>query len=292
MKFTVAKREVEAGWGHALLAIGVMLFEVAAGFVISAALALAMGGSDIFTAFIYASLWFSTLFSIINYPLAAYLLLLGGRWMRLKGDDAFCRSAPATLSIVKGATYAFFFGLFMLIAILMRASSFQNSMSYLFPAFGLPYIAGVILGMAAGAVTTYLWLRIFLKAEMGRLKSAAAYAVLFSLGALVLDEAAAFLIGYAAGAPQELELGLGTAKDFVMYFLLALPILYHTAGRKLDMEAAKFYSAAYFGSAAAFTVHNALLGAVPELTMALSLVQPLVALALLYALSRSKDDIF
>ena len=289
MKFGVAGREVDVGFGHLLLVFGVNILVLAALAFISGAIALVSGRTDFVSSFLKANIRVDSIFALVGVPVIAYLLLECGRVVKMKIDTAFFRSAAAATFIITAGIYVLFMGLFIAISLMPVPGQYQygSGLSSILPLFGLPYIAGIVLSLASSAILTFLWLLLFAEPKGGRLEKASVFALIFASGMLLFDEAVRFFADYAAGVPHELSIGVALAWPFVRYFIFALPLLYHTIGKKLDMEAAWLFAGLYLGGTVFFVANNALIPVEPGAMLA-DLSGAVVSLALVYALSRTK----
>jgi len=296
MKFTVAKREVDLRLDHIIL-VAVLYFALA---IIILLLTLAKvffttGGlapESIYSATASAM----DVLLLFSAPVVAYLMLWAGGVAKMKRDAAFCRSVAAASFFLSSAFIVLFFVFMLAMAALNGLFSVtgvygygSTMMSGMFPLFGIPMVAGELLSFGAGAIISYLWLLFVMEYKAERMKRAAGLAAAFALVLFLLDQSAIFALMYSLGNVQALELDGSMAFTFIRDFMFAFVILYHVAGKKLDIEAAGLFAGLYLAATVAMTIDNALLLSWPAISFIADIARAIIALALLYALSRAKD---
>jgi len=277
---------------HFALFMCVLVVSVLAGY--------AMGGDASPQSLVSGTLAVSGVLAFFISPLTAFLALRAGSIAGMKTDVAFCRAVSAASFIIFAAAYSAFFALiFLLQAATVLLADLQEygygfgGLMAGYPIFGIPLFGGKIMALAVGDIAGYLWLLLFVKPDAGRLKKAAAYSVVFALGLLLFEIGAESVREYAAGIALPVVPEPSMAYDMLRSFVFAFPILYHVAGRKFDMEAGWFFGGLHFGAAALIEI-NAMLGGSTQFPQdygmsALVISSRLVALCLLYGLSRTKD---
>lgn len=294
MKFAVAKREVDVRLEHIILvaalfiilATGVMLLSLAATFAGTGGLA----PYDI----VRASAYMATILSVVGGPVIAYLVLEVGGIAKMKRDVAFCRSVSAA-SFTISASICIIIFVFLFAAQALETMAFPGGYGYgsqlleMFPLFGLPFFFGELLSMGAGAALNYFWLLLVLEFKPERIRNAVGFAFVFAILLFLLDQAVIFALDYQLGNVQAWEFDGSMVVTLIRDFMFAFVILYHVLGKKLDIGAAGLFAGVYLAATVAFMIHNTLAIPWPAISLIAEIGRAIAALALLYALSRTKD---
>jgi hypothetical protein len=294
MKFTIAKREVDVRLEHIIL-VAVLFIILATGIMLlSLAVAFAATGGLAPENIVWASVYVTTILSVVSGPVISYLILEAGGIAKMKRDVAFCRSVSAASFIISASVCIIIFA-FLFAAQAVETMAFSggygdgSQVLEMFPLFGLPLFAGELLSMGAGAAMGYFWLLLVLEFKPVRIKNAIGNAFAFAIILFLLDQAVIFALDYQLGNVQAWEFDGSMVVALIRDFIFAFVILYHALGRKLDTEAAGLFAGVYLAATVAFTIHNTLAVPWPVISLIAEVARAIIAIALLYALSRTKD---
>jgi len=234
MKFDVLGREVDVQWNHIFVILAVYIslaiFFTILGFVyaISASsLFNSQGFSDAFIDFLGVQV---PVVSIISYPLIAYLLLfISDQLFRLKKDVALCRSLAGAECII---------GMFLwllLIPISYYTGYYSSDIAYT-----LSSLFGSLISSVIGTVILYLWLLIFLKPDMLKIKKSLELALIFSASFFLVIEFIKVLVSYQSGNVYDFSLLFNNPFSFLSeiatLFMFGFVMLYHIQEKKIDIE--------------------------------------------------------
>ncbi|MBI5228262.1 hypothetical protein HY988_06745 [Candidatus Micrarchaeota archaeon] len=206
-------------------------------------------------------------------PLMAFLFL----WGEKKKDVTFCRSVSVA---------SFFISVFLMVFfILLRLTNQSYSLTseqFLRELSALLYSAVRYIGL-------YLWMLIFLQPSPDRLKKAFLYSVIAIICLSLLGNLANVLFnGVNFGIFFSFD--PYSASFLLSQFIVVIPILYQTMGKKLDMDAAYTFTALMIGSSLFYVAANLDVVLSGNLMIFKDLSLDLALLGLLYLFSDKNID--
>jgi len=288
MKFSVLGREVEIRWDHLFV---FLVVEISLGIVfalIGFIYSFLKGGygtieyNDAFASFLSAQ---AMILGVIATPLTAFLLLwVSEKIMKMNRDVALCRSLAGIFFILVGIVLLTVIGIpISILAGVIDAYDAPSAAAWVIASF-----VNSPLNAASGAILLYLWLLIFLKPEMDKLKNAAGLAVVLSFVVLIVQNLVSFMMMFASGFPFTPEIGIDTIIVLAETFMFGLPLFYHIYKEELGKEAYLF-AGLYLFPLIFSTVVNSAIGKTYNLeTGAISLVNRAIPLAAIYLLAKAK----
>jgi hypothetical protein len=273
MEFKVLGRDVTLRLTHVLLNLGALLVIAILAFLIGfLAAVVAARGFDMLLIQEY-QLGFMMAISVASLPLLALVLFALSGVLKMKKDVTMCRSLASGFFVMSIAynVFAFITGFFLGLT-----------------ALSILGLLSLLASSVVGSILIYLWLLIFLKLDKERLKFIAPYALFFAIAMLAVGFLAnASLTGTdLQNVGESFSLNSDLISGGVYHFLLAIPLLYFTLGRKIDHKAAYLFAAFFLGNGllALLAVYDPLY--LEWLVNLYILAKRAIALVLLYLLAR------
>lgn len=214
--------------------------------------------------------------SIIAHPLLAILLLFVAGVFKFKKDESTCRSMATSGFIIYGAA------LIVLLILSFVITPMEISAN----------ISGAIVGLlqtGVDAIMIYLWMLIFLKNDGKKIVSTIPYALIFSILVFVAGRLFLYGLAYHNGVPYVFNFDIASFSIIAVWFVDGTAILYRIKGQKLNMEAAYIYSALLIAGAIVYGAVDPTGAFLGNLSRFELLIEDIVALILLYLLSRMKQ---
>ncbi|MFH0737161.1 MAG: hypothetical protein V1827_00590 [Candidatus Micrarchaeota archaeon] len=277
MEFKLLGRKTDVGLDHILLYIGAIFVLI----IVSMLITLLAVRFD-FAALPAYSAAFASVLGLIILPLIAWSLLTIAGFSKMKKDAALCRSFAAASFLF---TLLLAIPLYLILGVVLGAQLDAADISI--------SILSQLAVSAAGAISLYLWLLIFLAPERKRLADSAIYSFFFAVAMLIISR---FIWVAAVGSVQtavdldllarSFQFGSDTLFQVMRDILLAMPLLYFTLGKKLDRDAAYLFAALYLGAGLLALLSDYLSASTTWQADLASLITKAIALGLLYLLSR------
>ncbi len=215
------------------------------------------------------------LLGVIAGPLVAGALVLGMGLFKIEKGASTSASLSASAFVIYAVIIA---GFFALSASADPAGAGKAALGAI----------STIVQAAAGSIIIFLWMLVFIKPDTKRAGETLPYALAFAVVVFLAGRLFLLALSYAGGAQFQLSLDLPALAVIATWFLNGMAILYSTRGKDLNMDAAYTYAAFVLADGLIYGLVDKNMVFLGNLSRFAVLVEAVVALAVLYALSRKK----